>query len=92
MDILHAIILGLVQGLTEFLPISSSAHLILLPKLMDLVGRVDGTLYMLPFYNYSMAVIYRKDLIEDPAEQAAFKEKYLDTASEAEYQEAVKNR
>ena len=24
------------------------------PKLMDLVGRVDGTLYMLPFYNYSM--------------------------------------
>lgn len=46
------------------------------PKLMDLVGRVDGTLYMLPFYNYSMAVIYRKDLIEDPAEQAAFKAKY----------------
>jgi len=30
------------------------------PKLMDLVGRVDGTLYMLPFYNYSMAVIYRQ--------------------------------
>jgi ABC-type glycerol-3-phosphate transport system substrate-binding protein len=46
------------------------------PKLMDLVGRVDGTLYMLPFYNYSMAVIYRKDLLEDPAEQAAFKDKY----------------
>ena len=46
------------------------------PKLMDLVGRVDGTLFMLPFYNYSMAVIYRQDLIDDPAEQAAFKEKY----------------
>ena len=46
------------------------------PKLMDLVGRVDGVLYMLPFYNYSMAVIYRQDLIDDPAEQAAFKEKY----------------
>ncbi len=46
------------------------------PKLMDLVGRVDGTLYMLPFYNYSMALIYRQDLIDDPAEQAAFKEKY----------------
>jgi ABC-type glycerol-3-phosphate transport system substrate-binding protein len=46
------------------------------PKLMDLVGRVDGTLYMLPFYNYSMAVIYRQDLLDDPAEQAAFKEKY----------------
>jgi ABC-type glycerol-3-phosphate transport system substrate-binding protein len=46
------------------------------PKLMDLVGRVDNILYMLPFYNYSMAVIYRKDLIEDPKEQAAFKAKY----------------
>jgi len=46
------------------------------PKLLDLVGHVDGVTYMLPFYNYSMAVIYRKDLLEDPANQAAFKEKY----------------
>lgn len=31
MDFLHVIALALLQGLTEFLPISSSAHLILLP-------------------------------------------------------------
>jgi undecaprenyl-diphosphatase len=31
---LQAIILGAVQGLAEFLPISSSAHLVLLPWLL----------------------------------------------------------
>ncbi len=34
MDFLHIIILALVQGFTEFLPISSSAHLILVPTLL----------------------------------------------------------
>ena len=33
MSTLHAIILGIVQGLSEFLPISSSGHLLVVPKL-----------------------------------------------------------
>ncbi len=36
MDILQAIIIGLVQGLTEFLPVSSSAHLIFVQQALGL--------------------------------------------------------
>lgn len=36
MSLLHIIIVALIQGLTEFLPVSSSAHLILLPNLTGL--------------------------------------------------------
>ncbi len=46
MLILQAIILGLVQGLTEFIPISSSAHLIIVPWLL---GWTNPALTSLPF-------------------------------------------
>lgn len=42
MTLIHSIILGIVQGIGEFLPISSSAHLILIP-------------YLFNFSNYSLA-------------------------------------
>jgi undecaprenyl-diphosphatase len=38
MSILQAIILGIVQGLTEFIPISSTAHLVFASRLTDLYG------------------------------------------------------
>ena len=36
MGSLHAIILGVVQGLTEFLPVSSSGHLVLFQSLFGI--------------------------------------------------------
>lgn len=43
MNVLNAIILGLVQGLTEFLPVSSSGHLSLLQSILGVEG--DGLFF-----------------------------------------------
>ncbi len=36
MNLIHVVILGLVEGITEFLPISSTAHLIITSKLLNI--------------------------------------------------------
>lgn len=44
MSIFQAIIIGIVQGLTEFIPISSTAHLIFASKALDLFGGAGAQL------------------------------------------------
>ena len=37
-----------------------------IPSMMDLVGTHKGKLYQIPMYNYSMGIVYRTDLLNDP--------------------------
>ncbi|NJO37036.1 MAG: sugar ABC transporter substrate-binding protein [Rhizobiales bacterium] len=67
---------GWLQPLDERIAADGFDSSVYFPSLMNLVGQVDGVTYMLPFYNYAMGLTYRKDLIDDPAEQAAFQETY----------------
>jgi ABC-type glycerol-3-phosphate transport system substrate-binding protein len=67
---------GWLMPLDEWIARDGVDTSVYVPKLMDLVGKVDGVTLMLPFYNYSMGIIYRHDLMNDPENQKAFKEKY----------------
>ena len=69
MDLIQALILAIIQGMTEFLPVSSSAHLILVPKI---IGWNDqGLLFdiVLHFGTLLAVLIYFRDdlaqMIED---------------------------
>ena len=60
---LDAILWGLIQGLTEFLPVSSSGHLVLIPALLDREGPDLATTAMLHLGTLAAVVVYyRSDL------------------------------
>ena len=69
MDITQTITLALIQGLTEFLPVSSSAHLVILPKFLDWpdqglafdVVLHFATLCAIIFYYRTTLVVISKD-------------------------------
>ena len=44
MNIFQAIVLGIVQGLTEFIPVSSTAHLVFAARVLNLYGGAETTL------------------------------------------------
>lgn len=64
MTIFEAIILGLTQGLTEFLPISSSGHLVVL---QDLMGVVDPSIFFEVWLHFAtllaILVFFRQRLL-----------------------------
>ena len=63
MDYFQIILLGIIQGLTEFLPISSSGHLILIPSLFNFEDQglaVDAILHLGTFL--AIVIFFRTDL------------------------------
>ena len=62
--------------LTELTPLVAQSKFELspfIPSMLDLVGRSNGGLYLIPMYNYSMGMIYRTDLLQDPKLAEAWK-------------------
>ena len=66
MDILSAIILGIIQGLTEFLPISSSGHIEITKKLLggSFIGKNSLLMTIVLHFGTALStiVIFKKDI------------------------------
>lgn len=67
-DILRALILGIVQGLTEFLPVSSSGHLEIANELMSSEHQLNSDLFMVIMVHlgtaFSILFVFRNDILQ----------------------------
>ena len=66
MSVIEAIILGIVQGLTEFLPVSSSGHIELGKAILN-INTADNLLFSIVVHGataLSTLIVFRKDIFD----------------------------
>ena len=68
MSLLNAMILGLIQGIAEFLPISSSGHLSILNNLFHMTTTENGHMFFDVLLHlgtlFSVCVVYWQDIVQ----------------------------
>mgnify|MGYP005988781945 CR=1 FL=1 len=68
MSIIEAILLGLIQGLTEFLPVSSSGHLEIMKAIQGQELSGESSMFMTVILHFATALstvlVFRKDIFE----------------------------
>ena len=64
MSFFDAMILGIIQGLTEFLPVSSSGHLVILENLLNIRTDTDVLFHVLLHFGTLIAIclVFKNDL------------------------------
>lgn len=62
--------------LDDYIAASGFDTSVYIPSMFELLGSVNGTTYLLPFYNYTMGLVYRTDLFEDPDLQAEYEAEF----------------
>lgn len=93
MDIIQGIIIGIVQGLTEFLPVSSSAHLVFIQKILGVESSLAfdtflhlGTLIaVLWFFRYDIYKMLKSwwlsigDILQGRFKEGFYEDPYKET-------------
>ena len=64
MSLLIALILGLIQGVTEFLPVSSSGHVLIFSRLLDSPSSFEFDVLVSFGTLFAVIIYYRKRLVE----------------------------